>query len=80
MSEGWSVRQIESYTGLKTRRRRAASAKKQKDADVKAVEQNLGEKLGTKVRINGTPARGKIEIDYYSREELDRLIELLGEL
>ena len=79
-SEGWSVRQIESYTGLKTKRRRSASAKKQKDADVKAVEQNLGEKLGTKVRINGTPARGKIEIDYYSREELDRLIELLGEL
>ena len=44
------------------------------------MEQDLGEKLGTKVRINGTPARGKIEIDYYSREELDRLIELLGEL
>ena len=79
-AEGWSVRQIESYTGNKTKRRRSTAAGRTKSADVRAVEQSLGETLGTKGRISGTQARGKIEIDYYSREELDRLVELLGNL
>ena len=41
------------------------------------MEDRLAEVLGTKVRINGTENRGKLELDYYSREELDRLLELL---
>ena len=78
--EGWSVRQIESYTGTKTRGRRKAAKGKTKSADVRAVEQTLTEHLGAKVRINGTEKQGKLEIEYYSREELDRLVELLGDL
>ena len=80
VKEGWSVRQIESYTGTKTRGRRKAAKGKTKSADVRAVEQSLTEHLGAKVRINGTEKQGKLEIEYYSREELDRLVELLGDL
>ncbi len=75
VKEGWSVRQIENYSakgsGKKSRRRKA------RDKDVAAMEDRLAEVLGTKVRINGTENRGKLELDYYSREELDRLLELL---
>ena len=31
---------------------------------------------GTKVRIAGNEAMGKIELEYYSLEELNRLIEV----
>ena len=33
--------------------------------------------LGTKVKIQYGARKGKIEIEYYSREELDRLVELI---
>ena len=71
----WSVRQIEEYTGEKkqTRRRRRAD----KPEDVAAVEEKLAERLGTKVQIKGSEKKGRIELEYYSREELDRLIEVL---
>ena len=36
--------------------------------------------LGTKVNLNQSGKKGKIEIEYYSREELERLIELLKTL
>ena len=51
-----------------------------KDPDVAQVEQSLKMILGTKVNIKGRKKKGKIEIEYYSREELDRLIDLLGGL
>ena len=36
--------------------------------------------LGTKVRIQAGKKGGKIEVEYYSDDELDRLIELLTDL
>ena len=77
-AEGWSVRQIESYTALKPKKKSAkkkASAKK--DADTRALEERLSEGLGTRVTVEGSPKRGKIIVEYYSPEELDRLSELL---
>ena len=78
VKEGWSVRQIENYAGKASKKK--PRRKKVKDKDVAAMEDRLAEILGTKVRINGTESRGRLELDYYSRDELDRLIEtLLGE-
>ncbi len=49
------------------------------DPNVQSAEDRLARSLGTKVRI--VPSRkkgvGKIEIEYYSEEELDRLFSLL---
>ncbi len=44
------------------------------------VEEDLKEILGTKVNLNQRGKKGKIEIEFYSREDLDRLIELLKTL
>ncbi len=57
-------------------------AKKEKDFQQDAVFQDLEEKmkaaLGTKVSINRKDEKkGKIEIEYYSIEELERLMEVL---
>ena len=55
---------------------------KTKEPDVEVIYRNLEEKvkeiLGTKVQISHKKNNsGKIEIEYYSNEELERIIELL---
>jgi ParB family chromosome partitioning protein len=79
IAEGWSVRQIESFT----RTPAAATAKpkpeeKPVDPNVKAAVSELERALGTRVRIiEGAKGKGKIEIEYYSAEELNRIYEAI---
>lgn len=47
-------------------------------ADWKELENRLQRKFATKVRLIGNSKTGRIEIDYYNSEELDRLLQLLG--
>jgi len=46
--------------------------------EVNAMEEKFIGKLGTKVVIEGDLNKGKIHIDYYSMEDLERLYEILG--
>jgi ParB family chromosome partitioning protein len=48
-----------------------------KDPNIVALEERLRQSLGTKVRIKHRGKRGKIEIEYYSLDELDRLLDIL---
>lgn len=54
-------------------------AKKKRDIlpEVADLEGRLARSLGTKVKIQHKDKRGKIEIEYYSLDELDRLLEIL---
>ena len=47
------------------------------NAEIAAVEDELRKIFGTKVNINGKAPSGKIEIEYYSIDELNRLIDML---
>jgi ParB family chromosome partitioning protein len=51
--------------------------KKSKDPQISLLEQDLIRSLGTKVKILHRGKRGKIEIEYYSLEEFDRLLDIL---
>ncbi len=51
--------------------------RKEKLPEVSDLEDRLTRSLGTKVRIRHKEKRGKIEIEYYSLDELDRLLEIL---
>lgn len=66
---------------LKPDRKRRKPKTESKDpavsAETQAVERELMTLLGTKVRINGDESKGKIELEYYSIEELNRLIDSL---
>ena len=58
---------------------------KNNDAQMKTIYQNFEEKLkmimGTKVNINhGKKGKGKIEIEYYSPDEFDRIMELMTKI
>jgi len=47
------------------------------NAELNALVEQLTEQLATKVKIFGTPQRGRIEIEYYSQEDLERILELI---
>lgn len=48
-----------------------------KDSNIIYVEESLKEILGTKVNIVKGKKKGKIEIEYYSEDDLERILELL---
>jgi ParB family chromosome partitioning protein len=75
VSQGWSVRQIERVTQKMTEGREAKHVDEVAlDPNVKAAIQEMERALGTKVRIvEKANQKGRIEIDYYSAEDLDRI-------
>ena len=48
------------------------------DPNITTLEDQLRRALGTKVRIKaGTGGKGRIEIDYFTLDEFERILELL---
>lgn len=80
VAKGLSVRETERLVEQwKTGRGTAGVARKDrpKSAQLSSLEEALQQRLRTRCRIVGE-TRGKIEIEFYSAEELDRLLILLG--
>lgn len=75
-AQGLSVREAEALAAAKGRspRRRPGP---HRDVHVRMAEEDLKRKFGTQVRIRGTQEKGRIEIEYYSAEDLIRLVDLL---
>jgi ParB family chromosome partitioning protein len=55
-----------------------ASAVPKRDPELNAMEDRFRERLGTKVAISGDTRKGSINIEYYSMDDLDRLLGILG--
>jgi len=71
-----SVREAEALAArlkkpLKEKKARAGS-------EFKAIEERLRKSLGTKVSLAASAKGGKIIIEYYSGEELERILEKIG--
>lgn len=78
INKGLSVRESEALAkawdkGSKKKKTVAGS----KDPQILSLENRLIQSLGTKVRIYNKGKKGSIEIEYYSLEEFDRLLEIL---
>ena len=76
VAQGWSVRQIERVTQKMTEGRKPKHVDEvETDPNVKAAIQELQRVLGTRVRIVEKPKQkgGRLEIDYYSPDDLDRI-------
>lgn len=80
VEEGLSVRQIEKLSKETKAPAKKPAAKTKKTADEKRVEEDLKNALGTRVNLNRKGKKGKIEIEFYSSDELERLIEMLKSL
>jgi ParB family chromosome partitioning protein len=79
-AQGMSVRQVERMVQRMTEPREAKSAEeaKKQDPNVKWATQELERVLGTRIRIvEKSDQRGRIEIEYYSSEDLDRIYSLI---
>ena len=78
ISKSLSVRELESLVKIATPKEKLKKkgAPSKKDPYVAALEEELQHFLGTKVRIKHSKKRGKIMIDYYSLEDLDRILEV----
>jgi ParB family chromosome partitioning protein len=84
VDSGISVRETEDAAAALNQGRRGAGKASRKtggaarvDPELRDLQQTLLERLGTKVEIKGTPRRGKIEISYFSSEDLERLLKLI---
>jgi ParB family chromosome partitioning protein len=75
VAQGWSVRQTERTTQKMIAGRNAKHVDEvQADPNVKAAVQEMERALGTKVRVVEKAKKGgRIEIDYYSQDDLDRI-------
>jgi ParB family chromosome partitioning protein len=45
---------------------------------MKAIEEALQQRLATRVKVISKGDKGRIEIEYFNREDLNRLLDILG--
>jgi ParB family chromosome partitioning protein len=76
---GWSVRQVEQTCARMTAGKTPKHVDEAKiDPNVKAALQEMERKLGTRIRVKeGARGRGRLEIEYYSAEDLDRIYDTI---
>ncbi|MBP3939877.1 MAG: ParB/RepB/Spo0J family partition protein [Christensenellaceae bacterium] len=81
ISDGLSVRQAEdlarAMNAAPVETKKAERAPRYHAPEFVAAERELSEKLDTKVRITGSPTKGKLSIEYTSAEQLQSLYEFL---
>jgi ParB family chromosome partitioning protein len=73
-----SVRQAEMLAKKKRGHKRSKSKETELDYYLQSLADNLKGTLGTKVEIKKKGREGRIVVYFYSDEELDRLLEILG--
>jgi len=74
VDEGLSVRQSETAARSLTGRRRRQG----RSPEFADLEERLRQRTGTRVSLRGRPSRGRIVLHFFSREELERLLDVLG--
>ncbi|HBV51174.1 MAG TPA: chromosome partitioning protein ParB [Clostridiales bacterium] len=84
LKSGLNARQAEQYVKKLTEKSKQKSQSEEKDIseqikqqEVRFVQDRLRTSLGTKVILNDHNGKGKITIEYYSKDERERLIEFL---
>lgn len=82
LDNGLSVRESETMAsdlnkGIRPSAKKEPTAKK-KVPEIMSVEQKFIDVFGTKVQIKGSINKGKIEITYYSSDDLDRIFEIIN--
>jgi ParB family chromosome partitioning protein len=79
LHRGLSVRQVEAIVRQKTKPRLARKVDAQRpDPEVSRIEQRMMRRLGTRVRVMDRGGHGKIEIEFYSNDDLSRIIDVIG--
>ena len=72
-----TVRDAESMVKNRKLRKNEKIISKNKSHQIVSIENRLIEALGTKVKLKSSKAGGKIEISYFSNDDLDRIIDII---
>ncbi|NOQ97675.1 MAG: ParB/RepB/Spo0J family partition protein [Calditrichae bacterium] len=83
IKNGYSVRRVEEEVNKwrdRSPHHHLQKLARKKSPFVMHTENNLREKFGTQVKLRTKKEGGTIEIIFYSREDLDRLLELFDEI
>lgn len=78
--EGLSVRELERLTGKKVPAPKKEKTPRKYDAEFADCENRLSQQMGTKVKIVNGEKKGKIEIEYYGNDDLNRILTILGNI
>ena len=80
VDEGWSVRQVEDAAKKRAGAKSptTSAAKRPRPAAIIELEDRLGERLGTAVKIDHGRRGGKVSIKYSSLDDLERIYRLLN--
>jgi ParB family chromosome partitioning protein len=76
LKNGYTVRQTEDMVRRRTNKKPPRTMDPKKP-EIKALEDDLRTKLGTRVALKHSDGRGSLTIYYYSEEELNSLVEQL---
>ena len=76
IEDNLNVRQAEALAKQlqKKKPQKKKSEKTAYDSEIEKIQNTLSSAMGTKVRINHTAKKGKIEIEYYGNEDLERVL------
>lgn len=79
VKEGWSVRDLEAFLRKLNDEKPKQDKKPQKEIclELRDLVERMQRALGTKVSAIGNDDKGRIYIDYFTRDDLDRLAEIL---
>lgn len=77
MKDHLNVRQLEKYIQDLNEAVSRETKKSNKDVHTQATESQLREYFGTQVQIKKAKNKGKIEIEFYSEDDLQRILEML---
>ncbi|MGA9225656.1 MAG: ParB/RepB/Spo0J family partition protein, partial [Mesobacillus sp.] len=79
LKEGLNVRQLEQLIQQMNEivPRETKKEKETKDVFIRERETSLRERFGTTVNIKQSKNKGKIEIEFFSKDDLERILELL---
>lgn len=80
IDDGLSVREVEKFIKFLENKVQDESVKEPKKANpyYKDIKDRLQDYFGTKVSINSNKNKGKIEIEYYSEEDLQRILDIIN--
>lgn len=79
LSLGLSVREAEKLVARLNKDSQEPAAKKPRPQDIHiaGLEEDLGRRFGTRVKIKRSGKKGRVEIEFYDENDLDRLLSLL---
>ncbi len=77
-AQGWSVRQMEKICAAQSEEKPEKPAKPQLPPEFKQLENMARRAFGTKCEIDGDEHKGRIVLNYYSPEDLQRIWDALA--